>query len=179
MLLLSEIYDILNYTYFFSTNPEETIMAKKTLSQALNQYNESYATSRLNSAEFVLFKDNLKKFNNEMIKAINNDENEEHIKNIINSFLKDALYIDSEYKINTRDNIDSTITRNDKLYVMIETKKPSNKNEMLRIDDINRKALHELILYYLDESRLTNIDKIKRNNDCEVTEPSKSPRTSS
>lgn len=60
MLLLSEIYDILKYTYFFSTNPEETIMAKKTLSQALNQYNESYATSRLNSAEFVLFKDNLK-----------------------------------------------------------------------------------------------------------------------
>lgn len=168
MLLLSEIYDILKYTYFFSTNPEETIMAKKTLSQALNQYNESYATSRLNSAEFVLFKDNLKKFNNEMIKAINNDENEEHIKNIINSFLKNALYIDSEYKINTRDNIDSTIIRNDKLYVMIETKKPSNKNEMLRIDDINRKALHELILYYLDESRLTNIDKIKRNNDCEV-----------
>ena len=35
--------------------------------------------------------------------------------------------------------------------VLIETKKPSNKTEMPSKDNINAKAMHELILYYLRE----------------------------
>ena len=143
-------------------------MAKKTISQALNQYNESYATSRINSDDFKLFNNNLDKFNNEIKIAVKKDENEEHIKNIINGFLKNTFYADDEYIINAKDNIDSAIIRNDKLYVIIEAKKPSNKSEMLKVDDINRKALHELIFYYLEQSRTTNADKIRRDSTCEI-----------
>ena len=143
-------------------------MALKAISQALNQYNESYASSRIDSNEFKRYNDNLKNFNNDIQEAVNKDESEEYVKNIINDFLKNTLYTDNEYSINTKNNIDSTITRNGKLYVMIETKKPNNKNEMLKTDDINRKALHELILYYLEESRLTDAECVKSNSLCEI-----------
>ena len=39
--------------------------------------------------------------------------------------------------------------------VLIEAKKPSNKSEMISPDNLNAKAFHELILYYLRE-RITN-----------------------
>ncbi|MGM0620945.1 MAG: DUF7149 domain-containing protein [Bacteroidota bacterium] len=45
------------------------------------------------------------------------------------------------------------------LRLLLQTKKPSNKTEMLSVENINTKALHELILYYLRE-RITgkNLD---------------------
>lgn len=82
------------------------------------------------------------------------DESEEHLKNNLRDFLRDTYYIDSN-AINTKDKKDLVIhigkTTDTDIAVIIEAKRPSNKNEMVSADNANRKALHELILYYLTE----------------------------
>ena len=68
---------------------------------------------------------------------------------ITNQFLKSSLYYKDDYEINTEGRIDSVIKVNGKTQILIENKKPSNKNEMATDTDINVKALHELLFYYL------------------------------
>jgi len=82
------------------------------------------------------------------------DESEEHLKNNLRDFLRDTYYIDSN-AINTKDKKDLVIhigkSTDTDVAVIIEAKRPSNKNEMVSADNANKKALHELILYYLTE----------------------------
>ena len=82
------------------------------------------------------------------------DESEEHLKNNLRDFLRDTFYIDTN-AINTKDKKDLVIhigkTTDTDAAVIIEAKRPSNKNEMVSADNANKKALHELILYYLTE----------------------------
>jgi adenine-specific DNA-methyltransferase len=83
-----------------------------------------------------------------------NDESEEHLKNNLRDFLRDTYYIDSN-AINTKDKKDLVIHKgkstDTEVAVIIEAKRPSNKNEMITADNVNKKALHELILYYFTE----------------------------
>jgi adenine-specific DNA-methyltransferase len=85
---------------------------------------------------------------------LNEDESEEHLKNLVNDFLVEVWY-GSQYEINTKDRKDLVIhtgkTAKSPVGVLIEVKKPSNTQEMLSEKKINTKALHELILYYLRE----------------------------
>ena len=143
-------------------------MSLKTISESLNKYNENYASLRIDPVAFSTFISEYKSFFSDLNKAAQINESEENIKNIINGFLKKAVYSSAEYTINTKNNIDSAISCNDKLMVMIEAKKPSNKTEMLNTNDINRKAFHELILYYLTESRNIDGERVKRNKDSEI-----------
>lgn len=82
------------------------------------------------------------------------DESEEHLKNNLRDFLRDTFYIDTN-AINTKDKKDLVIhlgkSTDTDVAVIIEAKRPSNKNEMVSADNANKKALHELILYYLTE----------------------------
>ena len=82
------------------------------------------------------------------------DESEEHLKNNIRDFLRDTWYKETN-AINTKDKKDLVIhlgkTTASEAAVIIEAKRPTNINEMVREDSPNRKAFHELILYYLDE----------------------------
>lgn len=82
------------------------------------------------------------------------DESEEHLKNDLRDFLRDTYYRDTN-AINTKDKKDLVIhldkTTNSEVGVIIEAKRPSNIGEMITADKPNKKALHELILYYLDE----------------------------
>lgn len=84
-------------------------------------------------------------------------ESEEHIKSHFNQFFKNTFYKDNY--INTKKNIDLAIytgeTAKSDVGVIIEAKKPSNKSEFLTETNLNRKALQELLLYYLRE-RLDN-----------------------
>ncbi len=86
------------------------------------------------------------------------DESEEHLKNDLRDFLRDTYYRDIN-AINTKDKKDLVIhlgkTTDSEVGVIIEAKRPSNKSEMLTRDNINVKAFHELILYYLRE-RITH-----------------------
>ncbi len=82
------------------------------------------------------------------------DESEEHLKNNLRDFLRDTFYIDSN-AINTKDKKDLVIhigkTTDTDVAVIIEAKRPSNVKEMVSASNANKKALHELILYYLTE----------------------------
>ena len=86
-----------------------------------------------------------------------NGESEEHIKSHFTTFFSTTFY--QKNYINTKDRIDLAIYLEDKptsdIGVLIEAKKPSNKAEFLRPDNLNKKALQELLLYYLRE-RLDN-----------------------
>ncbi len=81
-------------------------------------------------------------------------ESEEHHKNIVSDFLKGAYYRDEHY-INTKEKQDLVIhngrNAKDSVGVIIETKRPGNKAEMVTADKPNVKALQELLRYYLDE----------------------------
>ena len=86
-----------------------------------------------------------------------NGEHEEHTKQHYINFFKSTFY--KENYVNTKDRIDLAIyidaTANSDVGVIIEAKKPSNKSEFLTESNLNRKALQELLLYYLRE-RLDN-----------------------
>lgn len=82
------------------------------------------------------------------------DESEEHLKNDLRDFLRDTYYREVN-AINTKDKKDLVIhlgkqTSSD-VAVIIEAKRPTNVSEMITAANPNKKALHELILYYLDE----------------------------
>ncbi|MDP3914699.1 MAG: TaqI-like C-terminal specificity domain-containing protein [Bacteroidota bacterium] len=82
------------------------------------------------------------------------DESEEHLKNDLRDFLRDTYYKDIN-AINTKDKKDLVIhlgkSTDSEVGVIIEAKRPNNLNEMISAENPNKKALHELILYYLDE----------------------------
>ena len=82
------------------------------------------------------------------------DESEEHLKNDLCNFLRDTYYKDIN-AINTKDKKDLVIhlgkSTDSEVGVIIEAKRPNNLNEMVSAENPNKKALHELILYYLDE----------------------------
>ncbi|MCD6337452.1 MAG: hypothetical protein J7M01_04390 [Candidatus Marinimicrobia bacterium] len=98
--------------------------------------------------------EDFKKYLLQLIDNINEAESEEHHKNLVRDFLK-ATYYKQDYFINTKDRKDLVIhkgkTADTPVTVIIETKKPTNKYEMPTKDDLNVKAFHELLLYYLDE----------------------------
>ena len=112
--------------------------------------NKAYLKQKINRKEMERFKTNLRK----MLSDMNPDESEEYHKNLLNSFLSDTWY-KGHYFINTRERTDLVIHTNKKSEsepaVLIETKKPGNRNEMPSKDNINAKAVQELIRYYLHE----------------------------
>lgn len=113
--------------------------------------NKSYLKQSLKRQQIETFKSNLAKLFN----RINEDESEEHLKNIVSDFLKDTYYKETN-EINTKNNEDLVIhngkTSGDTVGVIIETKRPANKVEMISKSEGNAKAFHELVLYYLKET---------------------------
>ena len=92
-----------------------------------------------------------------LLNKINESESEEFHKNLIVSFLTNTFYGENNF-INTKGRNDLVI-HNGKdakstVGVILEFKKPTNKSEMLKVDNLNTKALQELVLYFLRE-RLT------------------------
>ncbi|MFY8186338.1 MAG: DUF7149 domain-containing protein [Flavobacterium sp.] len=80
-------------------------------------------------------------------------ESEEHLKEPMKQFFQNTFY--QENLINTKDRIDLAIyldkTAKSDVGVIIEAKRPSNKAEFLSVNNLNKKALQELLLYYLRE----------------------------
>ncbi len=91
-------------------------------------------------------------------------ESEEHLKNIVSDFLKDTYY-KNQFEINTYGRTDLVIhngkTHSDSVGVIIEVKKPGNRNEMVSGSNPNAKALHETIRYYMKERYENNNKNIK------------------
>lgn len=123
---------------------------KLELIKPIKALNKAYLKEKVSRNHIELFKKNLQ----QLLSRINEQESEEHLKNVIADFLKDTWYKD-QFEINTKDRNDLVIhtgkTTKDAVGVILEVKKPSNKAEMMTAAKPNTKALQELILYYLRE----------------------------
>lgn len=112
--------------------------------------NKAYLKEKVSRNNIELFKKNLQQLHS----RINEQESEEHLKNVIADFLKDTWYKDL-FEINTKDRNDLVLhtgkTSKEPVGVILEVKKPSNKAEMMTAAKPNAKALQEIILYYLRE----------------------------
>ena len=84
------------------------------------------------------------------------DDPESNYEDSVKALLEDTFYkgkhkIARRKGVNTDLNIFEDNTTLSSPVVLIEMKSPSEKDEMLSKEDLNRKALHELVLYYLTE----------------------------
>ena len=120
---------------------------------------KAYFKVKPNRNEFNNFKVQLIK----LIESINDKEGEEHNKNLVSDFLKNSFYKD--YYVNTKNRTDLAVylgkTAEDKIGIIIETKRPAEKYDMIKKDNLNAKAMHEAILYYLQERIEEKNDEIK------------------
>ncbi|MGN8431296.1 DUF7149 domain-containing protein [Helicobacter pylori] len=83
----------------------------------------------------------------------NPQENENHQNDAFNDLLKGVF----KYKVKPTKKIDSAILNgNDKVEVIIEFKALKNPNEFIKKGDLNVKALHESLFYYLIERKNGN-----------------------
>jgi hypothetical protein len=115
--------------------------------------NKAFVKVRPERAAIETFKTNFIRLL-DTIKA-NPAETEEFLKNLVSDFLKKTWYGES-YFINTKGRMDMVI-HNGKdtktpVGVIIEAKKPGNKHEMITRNNLNAKAMHELLLYYFQET---------------------------
>jgi len=112
--------------------------------------NQAFRKVKANRNEIELFKKTLI----HLLDSIKEPESEEFHKNLVSDFLK-TTYYGTTYYINTKGRNDLVIhnssTSTDTVGVIVEAKKPTNKTEMLKTDNINTKAFQELVLYYLRE----------------------------
>ncbi len=112
-------------------------------------------------ADVIQFKQNLVTLCHKiaLIEQQSKDESEEHLKNNLRDFLRDTFYKET-HAINTKDKKDLVLhlgkTTESPVGVIIEAKRPSNTSEMVTLENANKKALHELILYYFDERQNNN-----------------------
>ncbi|MCQ2877662.1 class I SAM-dependent DNA methyltransferase [Helicobacter pylori] len=83
----------------------------------------------------------------------NQQENENHHNDAFNDLLKSVF----KYKVKPTKKIDSAIlNENNKVEVIIEFKALKNPNEFIKKGDLNVKAFHESLLYYLTERKEGN-----------------------
>ncbi|WQW04973.1 class I SAM-dependent DNA methyltransferase [Helicobacter pylori] len=83
----------------------------------------------------------------------NQQENENHQNDAFNDLLKGVF----KYKVKPIEKIDSAIVNdNNKVEVIIEFKALKNPNEFIKKGDLNVKALHESLFYYLIERKNGN-----------------------
>ena len=101
----------------------------------------------------------------ELIDFINEKESEEFHKNLVISFLKKTYY-EPTYFVNTKGRNDLVIHNGKEpssfVGVIIEAKKPANKTEMISVTNLNKKALHELLYYYMRERILLKNTELKQ-----------------
>jgi adenine-specific DNA-methyltransferase len=107
--------------------------------------NKAYRKEKVARKDIELFKSKLGEF----LESINEKESEEHVKNNVTKFLYETYY-QGKNQINTKGRIDLAIYEDKKPVVIIEAKRP-NSPDMVSSKNLNAKAMHELMLYYLRE----------------------------
>jgi hypothetical protein len=123
------------------------MLKQLTVKQSLNK---AYRLIKPERADIERFKANFRL----LLSRINPKESEENLKGHVIDFLKNTYYTPA-FHIATKGRTDFVIhTGKDTTHsagVLFEAKKPSN-NEMSTLSDLNRKATHELILYYRENT---------------------------
>ncbi len=124
------------------------------LIQPRKALNKAFLKIKPNRTAIEIFKSNLI----QVLDSCNDKESEEFHKNLVSDFLKNTYYSPNHF-INTKNRNDLVI-HNGKdakttVGVIIEAKSPTNKSEMITVNNLNGKALQELVLYFLRE-RITH-----------------------
>lgn len=137
--------ELLTLLWLFQVNPMKC--EPQTIRKSLNK---AYLKVKPSRKLIEAFKANLL----HLFLQMDGHESEEYHKNLISKFLSDTYYSGS-YHINTKGRTDLAI-RNGKeagssAGVLIETKNPGKSTEMPTRENLNSKALQELVLYYLRE----------------------------
>lgn len=143
-------------------------MSAITIEEALKRHDRRLYSQKLRDEIATAFSSNLDVYISRTKQAVEAGESEEHLKNITNDFLRGSFYHDAIYEINTDGRIDSSIKVNGEIRVLIEAKNPRNKSEMVSEAEINVKALHEIVFYYLRVTRDTSGEKVRRKPDVEL-----------
>ncbi|MEX1268201.1 MAG: DUF559 domain-containing protein [Balneolaceae bacterium] len=124
----------------------ETKTVRKTI-------NKAFLKEPLERGSFTQFKDALEQLLADVELAKEKNEHEEHFKNFLVPFFRKIGF--SDYSINTSGRIDMAIHTDgkgkDPVGVLIEAKRPGNAAEMITTKQLNRKAMHEAVLYYLEQ----------------------------
>ena len=122
--------------------------------------NKAYRKLPVDRQVFDVFKHQLGNYY-EQISVINT---EEKLKGDLMDFLKLSFY-GQDYKVSPSGDIDCAIHLGSSIEspvgVIIEVKKPTNTSEMITREDLNRKALQELLLYYLRERHINKNIQLK------------------
>ena len=119
--------------------------------------NKAYRQVTIEIEDFNHFKDVLRT----LLFTVSDGQREETQKEHLRNFLSDTFY--KPYYMAPEEDIDLAVrldkTSKSNIGLLIEVKSTTNKNEMISVGNLNRKALQELLLYYLRE-RIT-----KKNTD--------------
>jgi adenine-specific DNA-methyltransferase len=124
----------------------------KTIPKSLSPSLKAFKPSRIS---FDHFKTKLKEY----LDVIDHKESEENLKTHLMKLLQ-SLY-GQQHLIEQQERIDFVIRIGGKKSpagVLVESKRRSNKADMITASDCNRKAMHELILYYMRERTNGNTD---------------------
>ena len=124
----------------------------QTITQALSPSLKAHRPER---NDFENFAKKFDHYSNNLDKS----ESEENLKTHLMDLLK-SIY-GSEYLVEQQQRIDFVVRTGNKSCnagVLFETKRDVNKAEMIRKNDINRKAFHELILHFMRERTQGNTD---------------------
>lgn len=102
--------------------------------------------------ELLRFYDLVRRFLHELDAS----QDEEHNKRLVGRLLEQSFY-DGKNAVNSANPIDlaifaGAVAKESRPIVLFEVKQPTNP-EMVRRDDLNRKALHELVLYYIRQEQ--------------------------
>jgi len=124
----------------------------------------AYLNRDIGEKDFNRFSAALDSFISNLQNANIQNESEEHIKNTASEFLQAAFYRGTRY-INTYRRTDLVIhTGKDataKIGAVCEFKRETNKNQMIRPDNFNTKALHEVIRYLFEEIDRSSVDALE------------------
>lgn len=119
--------------------------------------NKSYRRQTIASDDFNRFLSGIKT----LLANVHNGQSEDIQRGLLTDFLNHTFY--SNYSVGPAEgNIDLAIrldnTSASNVAVLFEIKSTSNSSEMISLDSLNRKALHEAILYYFNEREKGNND---------------------
>ena len=110
--------------------------------------NKAYRQVAIETADFDLFN---------VVDWQREETQKEHLRNFLSETFYKTYYMAPEEDIDLAIRLDKTTKSN--IGLLVEVKSTTNKGEMISNDNLNRKALQELLLYYLKErvSRRTMI----------------------
>lgn len=127
-------------------------LSTKTIAKSLSPSLKAFRPAKDDVDRFV--SDLLKYF--ERIDSSESEENlKTHLMDLFKSSYSPAHLVEQQARI---DFVIRTGGKNTSAAILFEAKRQANKSDMIRKDDPNRKALHELVLYYMRERKAGNTD---------------------